>query len=88
MDVSSSEKESYWRGIAVRFESSGLSQSEFSRREGLVTSRLNYWLRKFGKSASSNSSFVELPRAGSNSAANFAEIELDFSSGLKLRIRG
>ena len=87
-ELSPLEKASYWREVVSRFESSGLSQSEFSRREGLLKSRLNYWLRKFRSTSPGSSSFVELPSIASPSGANFSEIELEFPSGLSLRIRG
>ena len=77
-------KESEWREIVNRFESSGLSQREFSEREGLIKSRLSYWVGKFKKS-DSEPSFVELPSVKPG-AFESSMMEFTFPSGLILKI--
>lgn len=87
----------YWREMVSKFELSGLSQIEFCRREKLSKNRFSYWKCKFSKTGArknqnlvsknvSSNDFIELPR----SAVCLAEsqVEIEFKSGVILRIRG
>ena len=81
--VSTSNKSEHWREVVSNFESSGLSQSEFSRQQGLAKNRLSYWINKF-RECKPKSSFVELdPKAKAKS-----KVELEFPSGVILRVQG
>lgn len=40
------ERELYWRGQIVRWQASGLSQSGYSRENGLRPNQLSYWYRR------------------------------------------
>lgn len=40
------ERESYWESHLQRWRASGLSQAEYSRREGLRPNQLSYWHRR------------------------------------------
>ena len=84
MNPKASDKESEWRVIVNQFKSSGLSQKEFSKYEGLSKTRLSYWVCKF-REDSEPIGFLELP---ATSEAEAADVELEFPSGIKLRIRG
>jgi len=80
--VETLSKSEHWREIVSKFEQSGLSQSEFSRQEGLVKSRLSYWLAKFRTTSKRQSQFVELEPKPKVKPS----VELEFSSGMVLRI--
>jgi hypothetical protein len=53
------EKRTYWEGMLCRWETSGLSQIEFCRRNDLNRHRFHYWKRRIRKSAQAVP-FVEL----------------------------
>ena len=86
----------YWREMVSKFELSGLTQSEFCRREELAKNRLSHWKRKFEKALPrdsqdsnknvSNGDFIELPRRAVGVAES--QVEIEFKSGVILRIRG
>lgn len=80
-------KEDYWREIVTRYESSGVSQKEFSRIEGVSKSRLSYWVRKFRADCLSGPKFLELPSAETPSVCT-SEAEIHFPSGIVLKLRG
>ncbi len=40
------EREAYWKRHVDRWRASGLSQSEYSRQEGLRSNQLSYWYRR------------------------------------------
>jgi len=40
------EREAYWKEHVRRWQSSGLSQSAYCRREGLRANQLSYWYRR------------------------------------------
>ena len=79
---------SEWQAIAERFESSGLSKSEFCRREGISEASFAQWRRALG--SRSRADFVEwtapIPQL-SSAPLVFGEMELSLPGGVRLRFR-
>jgi transposase-like protein len=74
---------SEWQKIHELYGSSDLSQSEFCSRENISLTSFQNWRRKLERSASQG--FVEL---NSEPKLKGSRIELEFPSGLLLRISG
>lgn len=91
-----SELENKWREIVKEWQSSGETQRAYSRGSGHSSSQLSYWSRKLeqlderksiGKGPKSQPSFVELLPNPVESKSIDSVVELEFISGLVLRIR-
>lgn len=77
--------ESEWAEIVKRYEAGGLSQFEFCEREGIAKSTFSRWYHKLGIGKGAGK-LVELGvPAGDKSAV---AVEVEFPTGLVLRIRG
>ena len=73
---------SEWIEICERFESSGLSSSEFCERERLALSSLQRWRRRLNKSQ-----FTELVPTTRPSAESW-RLDVEIPGGVVLRFRG
>jgi transposase-like protein len=80
--------EKTWAKIVREFQSSGLSQQAFCRREGVALSSLQRWRQRIG--SSSGAGFVELvptesvPRPSTSSWS----LELTLPNGASIRFQG
>lgn len=71
-----------WESVVEAFGASGLSQSEFCRREGVALSSFQKWQQRFSREGGLK--FIELSGGGSKGL----EAELEFPGGVVLRLRG
>ena len=79
--------EAEWTEILRRFESSGVTQREFCRREGLALCSFQRWRRRLGSVASTD--FVELVPAVTPSEATLNwTLDVALPNGVCLRLRG
>jgi len=82
---------SEWLQLVARFRESGLSMSEFCRREGLSPKTFSWWKAKLTPTGSAATpSFVEWSMPASNPAKSdlaVGEMELSFPGGVRLRWR-
>jgi hypothetical protein len=77
--------ESEWAEIMERQRASGLSQPKFCEREGIAQSTFDRWYNRLGAGKQSGRMVqVALPAEKPTPGA----VELEFPSGLILRIRG
>jgi hypothetical protein len=74
-----------WAEIFRRFKSSGLSQREFCRREGLALS--TFQRRWEPRRASARAAFVDLLPSPAPASSSW-ELELSLPHGVGLRFRG
>ncbi len=78
-----------WQRIVGRFRSSGLTEAEFSRREGVLASTLSKWRRELGRAVKPTASadFVECSSGAvlGSSAPGESEMELLLPGGVVLR---
>ena len=79
--------EKQWIEIFRGFESSGLSEREFCRREGLALSSFQRWRRRLGSVASAE--FVEfVPTVQSSTASSGWSVDVSLPNGVCLRFQG
>lgn len=82
--------ESHWQEVVLRYKQSGLSRRAFCRRENLKDHCLTYWVRKLEQRSKPNESlsanFIDLSRDVEVERSSF--VELEFPSGIILRVRG
>lgn len=82
-----------WREIVEAFQRSRLTCSEFCKQQGIATSGLYNWQRKFERdilSAKDNgSTFVEIqpPPDGAAAISQAWDVELELGQGRVLRVR-
>jgi transposase-like protein len=77
-----------WAKIVQEFQSSGISQQAFCRREGIALSSLQRWRQRIG--SSSGAGFVELvptESAPRPSTASWA-LDLTLPNGVSIRFQG
>jgi hypothetical protein len=74
-----------WVEIVGRFDESGLSIRDFCKREGLALSSFQRWQRRLETVTESAFTEIVSPVA---SAADPWLVEIEFPSGVVLRIRG
>jgi transposase-like protein len=79
---------SEWERILELHKSSGLSQSEFCSREDIALTSFQKWRRKLqgGREASGGASFIEVGAVPKSFEGVSGAVELQFPSGLLLRI--
>ena len=76
-----------WTEILRQFESSGLSSSEFCRREGLASSSFQRWRRRLDRKRATE--FVELLPAAVHSEPPLGwSLDVALPNGVCLRFRG
>ena len=92
--------EAFWRRAMIAQRHSGLTQTEFCRRNALALSTFQYWRRRLREADAETESttqpapadFVELavqpvaPQAATEIAMIDTAFELAFPSGLKLKV--
>ena len=83
-------RQEYWREKVSQFKSSGLSQSEFCRQQGLKLSSLNYWYHALNRVKSkpvkqSNPSFIKIR---SDTPVSHHQMTLVLPNGLRLTWQG
>lgn len=81
---------SYWKEMVLRYRQSGLSRLAFCRRENLKDHCLAYWVRKLQVGINSDEAlspnFIDLSQDVRVERDNC--VELEFPSGMILRVRG
>ena len=77
--------ETEWSAILRKFDTSGLSVSEFCRREGLTPNSFKRWQQRLSSNGSER--FVELVAPESTAACSW-ELEVSLPSGARLQFRG
>jgi hypothetical protein len=75
-----------WQGIIARYRQSGMGMKEFCAQEGLTLRTFEEWYRRVRRSETSKGRFVEV-KAPSVSASPWA-VEVEFPTGVRLRVRG
>ena len=82
-----------WRKVVGRFEGSGLSVSEFCKREGLCVSSFKRWHPRVvtGREAAAHDAvvpdgFVELGSLARVSDESRVQVRLEFGAGITLQI--
>ena len=85
---------SEWREIFDRFKASGLSQTEFRRREGIAKGTFSRWMTRLADEqppAADPGPFVELTPAAAEPPARSllsGELELSLPGGVRIRWKG
>jgi hypothetical protein len=76
-----------WRKIFDRFETSGLSEAVFCRREGIAKGSFSRWKHCFRASEGEKAAFIEVPPPVQPSSAflEAGEMELVLPGGVCLR---
>lgn len=77
--------ESEWAEIMERQQASGLSQPKFCEQEGIAQSTFDRWYNRLGAEKRSGKMVRVAPPAEISEPGG---VELEFPSGLILRIRG
>ena len=78
------QRREHWRRIVGRWQSSGLSQAAFCRRQGIAVWKLAWWRKRLdGQTEESTSLFV--PVGIAPAAASAVELELTLRGGRILR---
>jgi hypothetical protein len=75
-----------WREIIARYRQSGLAMKEFCAQEGLTYRTFEEWERRQRRAERSKGQFVEV-KAPSVTASPWA-VEVEFPTGVRLRVRG
>jgi hypothetical protein len=75
-----------WREIITRYRQSGLGMKEFCEQEGLTFRTFEEWERRQRRAERSKGQFVEV-QAPSVTASPWA-VEVEFPTGVRLRVRG
>ena len=87
-----------WREIVKDWRESGESQKGYCRRVGCSANQLSYWIKRLEEldrvspllsvKSKPEPSFIQLEPTVSESRSLSSAVELEFASGLVLRIRG
>lgn len=93
-----SELSNKWRLIINEWRASGESQKGYSRRVGISGSQLSYWFRRLEEldrkkmvpsgESKRQTEFIDLEPKVVEPRVLASAVELEFSSGMVLRIRG
>jgi hypothetical protein len=75
-----------WQALCERFAKSGLGQQDFCQREAIPVGSFKKWYQRCTVRPSQSEAFVELVAPPVRSEGWAAEIE--FPSGIRLRVRG
>jgi len=75
-----------WRGIIERYRQSGLGMNEFCGQEGVTIGTFELWYRRYRRTEPRPGQFVEL-KPLSAPAGPWA-VEVEFPTGVRLRVRG
>lgn len=82
------KKESEWRELIERQEASGLSQPKFCAVEGLPESTFFRWHRRLKMRGAGKLVELGVPKVREGALAEPNHLEIEFQSGLIIRIRG
>lgn len=88
--IEARNKRRFWMAHHQAWKKSGLSQSEYCRRQNLKISQFGYWKRKFAKEAESNTLFVPvpMPQQGYQAQTGTTDSGLTITLGsLKIQLR-
>jgi hypothetical protein len=77
--------EAEWREIMGRYRASGLSQGRFCEQEGIGKSAFYRWRRILVDGRAGGGKFIEV---SAGVVERRGAVELEFPSGLVLRVRG
>ena len=79
--------------LVEKWKESGKTQKQFSREYGITYSKFLYWTRKYRQSSRNGNGFLPLEvvasneeSPGSDEALQHPRVEVEFKSGLTLRI--
>jgi hypothetical protein len=75
-----------WSGIIARYRQSGLGMKEFCTQEGLTLRTFEEWYRRQRRSEPRKGHFVEVKAPGV--PASPWAVEVEFPTGVRLRVRG
>ena len=77
---------SEWLEIMKRQAGSGLTRAQFCKEEGIALTSFDNWRSRFKKDRAGE--FVQLPASAVATPQPFGGVEIEFSTGLILRIKG
>jgi hypothetical protein len=75
-----------WSNIIARYRQSGLGSRQFCEQEGLTLRTFEKWYGRLRRSETSKGKFVEVT-APLGTAGPWA-VEVEFPTGVRLRVRG
>jgi len=75
-----------WSEIIARYRQSGMGSRQFCEQEGLTLRTFENWYGRIRRSETSKGKFVVVP-APQGTAEPWA-VEVDFPTGVRLRVRG
>jgi len=75
-----------WSEIMARYRQSGLRSRDFCAAEGLVPRTFEKWERRLRCQEGGKGKFLEVPALGS--ASGPWAVEVEFPTGVRLRVRG
>jgi hypothetical protein len=75
-----------WSEIMARYRQSGMGSRQFCAEEGLTLRTFEKWERRLRRSETSKGRFVEVKPAVV--AASPWAVEVEFPTGVRLRVRG
>jgi hypothetical protein len=75
-----------WSEIIARYRQSGMGRRQFCEEEGVTLRTFENWYRRLRRSETSKGKFVEIP-APVGTAGPWA-VEVEFPTGVRLRVRG
>jgi hypothetical protein len=75
-----------WSSLITQYRQSGLGMKAFCEQEGLTLRTFENWYRRVRRSETGKGQFVEVP-IPSVTASPWA-VEIEFPTGVRLRVRG
>ena len=75
-----------WSEIIARYRQSGLGRRQFCEAEGLVPRTFAKWERRLRRREPKKGQFVEVPTP--SGAREPWAVEVEFPTGMRLRVRG
>lgn len=75
-----------WSEIITRYRQSGLGSRQFCEAEGVTLRTFEKWYRRIRRNETSKGKFLEVPAPVS--ASGPWAVEVEFPTGVRLRVRG
>jgi hypothetical protein len=75
-----------WREIMARYRQSGMGSRQFCEQEGLTLGTFEKWYRRLRRSETQKGQFLEVPTP--HAASGSWAVEVEFPTGVRLRVRG
>ena len=75
-----------WSEILARYRQSGMGSRQFCEQEGLTLRTFEKWYRRLRRSEPSSGRFVEVKPL--STAVGPWAVEVEFPTGVRLRVRG